>query len=149
MRPALRERTINTRPTLSNLHSSAAHQHNDSDDDDDDSNDEHDDHIDDGNGDANTYTQKLRENRGTILWKLFLNKVQPLFFDVIPTKRRQGPQYGLLGLWGPGGIMFSSLANEASSPSQHILWLNHNFQEIYARFLYRLPKVDLKFAPSP
>ena len=79
---------------------------------------------------------------GKILWKWFLNKVQPLFFDVIPTKRRQGPQYGLLGLWGPGGIMFSSLANEASSPSQHILWLNHNFQEMYARFLYRLPKVD-------
>ena len=59
---------------------------------------------------------------GNILWKWFLNKVQPLFFDVIPTKRRQGPQYGLLGLWGPGGIMFSSLANEASSLSQNIFF---------------------------
>ena len=62
MRPALRERTINTRPTLSNLHSSAAHQHNDSgDDDENNSNDEHDDHVDDGSGDANTYTQQLLE----------------------------------------------------------------------------------------
>ena len=91
-----------------------------------------------------TYCAKCfsKDFGGNILWKWFLNKVQPLFFDVIPTKRRQGPQYGLLGLWGPGGIMFSSLANEASSLSQNILWLKHNFQEMYARFLYRLPKVD-------
>ena len=45
--------------------------------------------------------------------KWFSSKVQPLFFDVIPTKGRQRPQYGLLGPWGPSsGKMFSSLENE-------------------------------------
>ena len=47
--------------------------------------------------------------------KWFSSKVQPLFFDVIPTKGRQRPQYGLLGLWGlSSGKMFSSLENEIS-----------------------------------
>ena len=57
---------------------------------------------------------------GKILWKWFLNKVQAEFFDVIPTKRRQGPQYGLLGLWGPGGIIFSSLPNESPILYQNV-----------------------------
>ena len=68
--------------------------------------------------------------------KWFSSKVQPLFFDVIPTKGRQRPQYGLLGLWGPSsGKMFSSLENEISIEFIYVLLLlqqlsKRNFKEL-------------------
>ena len=67
--------------------------------------------------------------------KWFSSKVQPLFFDVIPTKGRQRPQYGLLGLWGlSSGKMFSSLENEISIEFMYFFFLSsfskRNFKEL-------------------